>query len=65
MRSLAGAGFSVVLLSTKLQTTLADVRDLDYTEAIARMNKQMLALEAAMNSFSRVSQLNLFNFLQG
>jgi flagellar hook-associated protein 3 FlgL len=49
----------------RLQTTLADVRDLDYTEAIARMNKQMLALEAAMNSFSRVSQLNLFNFLQG
>lgn len=49
----------------RLQTTLADVRDLDYTEAIARMNKQMLALEAAMNSFSRVSQLNLFNYLQG
>jgi len=29
------------------------------------MNKQMLALEAAMNSFSRTSQLNLFNFLPG
>ncbi len=49
----------------QLQTTLSDVRDLDYTEAIARMNKQMLALEAAMNSFSRTSQLNLFNFLPG
>lgn len=47
----------------RLKTTLSDVEDLDYTEAVTRMNKQMLSLEAAMSSFAKVSQLNLFDYL--
>lgn len=48
----------------RLKTTLSDVEDLDYTEAVTRMNKQMLSLEAAMSSFAKVSQMNLFDYLR-
>ncbi|HQR87051.1 MAG: flagellar hook-associated protein 3 [Burkholderiales bacterium 35-55-47] len=47
----------------RLQTTRSDIEDLDYTEAITRMNKDQLALEAAQSSFAKISQLSLFKFL--
>ena len=47
----------------RLQTTLSNVEDLDYAEAITQMNKEMLALEAAQSSFAKISQLNIFNYL--
>jgi len=47
----------------QLKTTRSDVEDLDYTEAITRMNKDQLALEAAQSSFAKISQMNLFKFL--
>lgn len=47
----------------QLKTTRSSVEDLDYTEAITRMNKDQLALEAAQSSFAKISQLSLFKFL--
>jgi flagellar hook-associated protein 3 FlgL len=47
----------------QLKSTRSDIEDLDYTEAITRMNKDQLALEAAQSSFAKISQLNLFKFL--
>jgi flagellar hook-associated protein 3 FlgL len=47
----------------QLKTTRSAIEDLDYTEAITRMNKDQLALEAAQSSFAKISQLNLFKFL--
>ncbi len=47
----------------RMKTTLSDVKDVDYTEAITQMNKDMLALEAAQSSFSKISQLNLFDYI--
>jgi len=46
-----------------LKSTLSNVEDLDYAEAITQMNKEMLALEAAQSSFAKISQLNLFNYI--
>jgi flagellar hook-associated protein 3 FlgL len=46
-----------------LKTTLSSIEDLDYASAITKMNQQMLSLEAAQSSFAKVSQLNLFNFI--
>ncbi len=43
--------------------TLSEVQDLDYAEAISRMNLQMVGLEASQRSFSRIQNLSLFNFL--
>ena len=48
----------------RLKTSRSDVEDLDYTEAITRMNKDQLALEAAQSSFAKISQLSLFKFLK-
>ncbi|MCP5181163.1 MAG: flagellar hook-associated protein FlgL [Pseudomonadales bacterium] len=42
---------------------LSDVRDLDYAEAVSRLTFQSFVLEAAQQSFVRVSRLSLFNAL--
>ncbi|CAN1553529.1 FlgL Flagellin and related hook-associated proteins [Burkholderiaceae bacterium] len=66
-----GSDLSVIDLQTsvldevvlRLKTTQSDVEDLDYTSAITKMNKDQLALEAAQSSFSKISQMSLFKFL--
>ena len=49
----------------RLKSTLSEVEDLDYTEAVTRMNKEMMALQAAMGSFSKISGLSLFDYIRG
>ncbi|MEM7764353.1 MAG: flagellar hook-associated protein FlgL [Pseudomonadota bacterium] len=51
--------------STKLvlQSALADVQELDFTEAISALSQQASVLEAAQQSFVRIQGLSLFNFL--
>lgn len=49
----------------RLKSTLSEIEDLDYAEAVTRMNKEMMALEAAMGSFAKVSGLTLFDYLRG
>jgi flagellar hook-associated protein 3 FlgL len=46
-----------------MQSTLSEIRDLDYAEAISRFNLQSVALQAAQQAYSRVQNLSLFNFL--
>ena len=49
----------------RFKSTLSDIEDLDYAEAMTRMNKEMMALEAAMGSFSKISGLSLFDYIRG
>lgn len=46
-----------------LETTLSEVRDLDYAEAISRFNRQQVALQAAQQTYSQTARLSLFNFI--
>ncbi|MDJ0813885.1 MAG: flagellar hook-associated protein FlgL [Woeseiaceae bacterium] len=46
-----------------LQATLAEIRDLDYAEAISRLSAESAALEAAQKTFTYTQQLSLFNYL--
>jgi flagellar hook-associated protein 3 FlgL len=46
------------------QIALSSVQDLDYTEAATRLNQQLLALQAAQQSFVKIHGLSLFNFIQ-
>lgn len=46
-----------------LQTTISEIRDLDFAEAISRFNQQQATLEAAQQTYVQVSRLSLFNFL--
>ncbi len=48
----------------RMKNMLSQAEDTDYTEAITRMNKDMLALEAAQSSFAKISQLNLFDYIK-
>lgn len=45
------------------KTTLSDIQDIDYAEAISRFNQQNTALQAAQQSFAKVQNLSLFNYL--
>jgi len=51
-------------LQLDLASSLSDLRDLDYAEALARMNQQLVGLQAAQMSYSKISQLSLFNYLR-
>jgi flagellar hook-associated protein 3 FlgL len=55
-----------MLEETKLrvQSTLSDVQDLDYTTAVTQMNKEQMALQAAMSSFAKISGMSLFDYIR-
>ena len=48
-----------------MDSLILALEDLDYAEAVTRMNKEMMALEAAMGSFSKISGLSLFDYIRG
>ena len=48
----------------RLKSTLSELQDLDYTKAVTQMNKEMMALQAAMGSFSKISSLSLFDYIR-
>jgi flagellar hook-associated protein 3 FlgL len=49
----------------RIKSTLSEIEDLDYAEAVARMNKEMMGMEAAMGSFAKISRLSLFDYIRG
>lgn len=50
-------------LELRAQEALSEIRDLDFSEAVSRLSFQSFLLEAAQQSFIRVSGLSLFNAL--
>ncbi|MDG2473268.1 MAG: flagellar hook-associated protein FlgL [Pseudomonadales bacterium] len=42
---------------------LSDIRDLDYNEAVSNLSFQTLVLETAQQSFVKIANLSLFNYL--
>jgi flagellar hook-associated protein 3 FlgL len=49
----------------RIKSTLSEIEDLDYAEAVTKMNKEMMAMEAAMGSFGKISGLSLFDYIRG
>jgi len=49
--------------STDVQTRLSDVQDLDYAKAASSLSQQQLSYQAALQSYSMVSKLSLFNYM--
>jgi len=50
-------------LTLQSQKTLSGIQDLDYAEAISRLNLQMVGLQASQQAFTRIQNLSLFNYL--
>lgn len=48
----------------ELQKSVSQLRDLDYAEAVTRLNLQQVGLEAAQSSYARLAQLSLFDYLR-
>lgn len=46
------------------QSTLRDLQDVDYVKAISDLSKQQSTLQAAQQSFVKVSSLSLFDYLK-
>jgi flagellar hook-associated protein 3 FlgL len=51
-------------LITASQTAQSALQDLDYTSAATRLSQQTLALQAAQQSFVKMQNLSLFNYIQ-
>ncbi|MCX8145596.1 MAG: flagellar hook-associated protein FlgL [Azovibrio sp.] len=50
-------------LDVQYQSQISDLVDLDYTQAVSQLSKNQLQLQAAQQSFLKVTSLSLFNFL--
>jgi flagellar hook-associated protein 3 FlgL len=50
-------------LKLQYQQNLSDLQDLDYAKAISELTRKKTDLEAAQQSFAKISQLSLFNYL--
>lgn len=48
----------------QLQTTLSGLQDVDYAEAVARLNQQLTGLQAAQQVFGKVQGMSLFDYLR-
>jgi len=49
--------------ATRIESALSGIRDSDYAAAISRLSQQSLGLQAAQQSYIKISQLSLFNYL--
>jgi flagellar hook-associated protein 3 FlgL len=49
--------------SVDLQSLLADLRDVDYAEAVSRLNQEYTGLQAAQAAYTKIAQLSLFDYL--
>jgi flagellar hook-associated protein 3 FlgL len=47
-----------------LNKSLSDLRDLDYAEAVTRLNVQLVGLQAAQSSYTKMAQLSLFDYIR-
>jgi flagellar hook-associated protein 3 FlgL len=47
----------------EMKTVLSSIEDVDYTEAISRFSQQSVSLQAAQQTFSKLKELTLFNYL--
>ena len=47
----------------QIREVLSGVEDLDFAEAVSRLNLELTGLEASQKAFTRVQDISLFNFL--
>jgi flagellar hook-associated protein 3 FlgL len=64
LASIDSAQESLADRKVELETTTSQLRDLDYAEAVSRMNQQLVGLQAAQASYSKIAQLSLFDYLR-
>jgi flagellar hook-associated protein 3 FlgL len=61
IESTSNENAEVSLINTKVQ---AELSELDYAEALSRLSMESIVLQAAQQSYVKISGLSLFNFLR-
>lgn len=51
-------------LNLQYKSALSKIQDTDYVQAVTDLNRQQLALQASQQSFARISQMSLFDYLR-
>jgi flagellar hook-associated protein 3 FlgL len=51
-------------LDLQYNQTLSNLKDLDYASAVTTLTRQQSQLQAAQLSFTKISQLSLFDYLK-
>lgn len=49
--------------NVQLKTLISDLGDVNYAEAASQLNMELLALQAAQQSFAKIQGLSLFNYM--
>jgi flagellar hook-associated protein 3 FlgL len=47
-----------------MKSSLSQLRDLDYAQAVTQLNLQLSGLQAAQSSYTKIAQLSLFNYIR-
>jgi flagellar hook-associated protein 3 FlgL len=63
LQALDGLSNSAQDLKLQYDTTLSNLQDVDYAEAISSLTRRQMQLEAAQASFAQISRLSLFNVI--
>jgi flagellar hook-associated protein 3 FlgL len=63
MNEVEALGYLNQDLSLQYDQTLSNLQDLDYAKAVTDLTRRQAELEAAQQSFAKISQLSLFNYL--
>jgi flagellar hook-associated protein 3 FlgL len=50
-------------MGINLEESRANLRDLDYAEAITKLTAKITSLQAAQKSYAKISQLSLFSYI--
>lgn len=48
----------------RMKGLLSDAEDVDMTQAVSQMQKDMLSLQAGQTAFAKISELSLFNYIK-
>ena len=48
----------------RIEEQVSELQDLDFAEAVSRLNLQSVALQAAQQAYVKIQGLSLFNYLR-
>jgi flagellar hook-associated protein 3 FlgL len=63
LNTVTSAGNSAQTQQTGIQTSVSNLSNVDYAQAVTQLSSQELALQAAQESYASIARLSLFNYL--
>jgi flagellar hook-associated protein 3 FlgL len=63
LNAITTAGTGAQTQQTAVQTSISQLSDVDYAQAVTQLSTQELALQAAQESYASIDKLSLFNYI--